>query len=156
MILGTDLITELGITINFTEQIMMWDGATAPLQDCDCIFDIDILNLIHEEAHNSEILFAMSEQQIRILDADYHAADLTDVSKAATHLDVEKQQCLYHLLKQYNYLFNGMLGKWKGKPIDYELKPNAKPYHVKVYPILQQSCKAWRQQLAKNASASVN
>ena len=39
----------------------MWDGATAPLKDCDCIFDIDILNLIYEEAHYSEILFAMSE-----------------------------------------------------------------------------------------------
>ena len=78
----------------------MWDGATAPLQDRDCIFDIDILNLIYEEAHYSEILFAMSEQQTRILDADYHAADLTEVSKAATHLDVEEQQCLYYLLKQ--------------------------------------------------------
>ena len=61
MIIGTDLVTELGITINFAERVMMWDGATAPLKDCDCIFDIDILNLIYEEAHYSEILFAMSE-----------------------------------------------------------------------------------------------
>ena len=115
----------------------MWDGATAPLKDCDCIFDIDILNLIYEEAHYSEILFAMSEQQTRILDADYHAADLMEVSKAVTHLDVEEQQCLYYLLKQYKYLFNGTLGKWKGKPVDFELRPNAKPYHAKAYPIPQ-------------------
>ena len=61
MIIGTDLMTELGITINFAEQAMMWDHTTAPLKDCDCVFDIDILNLINEEAHYSEILFAMSE-----------------------------------------------------------------------------------------------
>ena len=61
MMIKTDLMTELGITIDFTEQVMTWDGATAPLKDCDCVFDIDILNLIYEEARYSEILFAMSE-----------------------------------------------------------------------------------------------
>ena len=61
MIIGTDLMTELGITINFAEQIMMWDSSTAPLKDCGCTLDIDILNLIYEEAYYSEILFAMSE-----------------------------------------------------------------------------------------------
>ena len=137
MIIGTDLMTELGITINFAEQVMMWDGATAPLKDCDCIFDIDILHLIYEEAHYSETLFTMSKQQTRILDADYHSADLTEVSKAVTHLDVDEQQRLYYLLKQYEYLFNGTLEKWKGKPVDFELKPNAKPYHEKAYPIPQ-------------------
>ena len=98
---------------------------------------IDILNLIYEEAHYSEILFAMSEQQTRILDADYHAADLTEVSKAATHLDVEEQQCLYYLLTQYEYFFDGTLGKWKGKPVNFELRPNMKPYDAKAYPIPQ-------------------
>ena len=60
-----------------------------------------------------------------------------EVSKAATHLDIEEQQHLYYLLKQYKYLFDGTLGKWKGKPVNFELKPNAKPYHAKAYPILQ-------------------
>ena len=54
-----------------------------------------------------------------------------------THLDVEEQQHLYYLLKQYEYLFDGTLGKWKGKPVDFELRPNAKPYHAKAYPIPQ-------------------
>ena len=58
-----------------------------------------------------------------------------EVSKAETHLDVEEQQCLYYLLKQYEYLFDGTLGKWKGKPVDFELRPNMKPYHAKAYPI---------------------
>ena len=39
-------------------------------------------------------------------------ADLKEVSNAVTHLDVEEQQHLYQLLKQYNYLFDGKLGKW--------------------------------------------
>ena len=54
-----------------------------------------------------------------------------------THLDVEEQQHLYNLLKQYEYLFDGTLAKWKGKPVNFELKPNAKPYHAKAYPIPQ-------------------
>ena len=79
----------------------------------------------------------MSEQQIRILDADYHAVDLKEVSTTATHLDVHEQQHLHQLLKQYNYLFDGTLGKWKGKPINFEVKPDVKHYHVKAYPIPQ-------------------
>ena len=30
-----------------------------------------------------------------------------------------------------------MHGKWKGKPINFEVKPDAEPYHAKAYPIPQ-------------------
>ena len=32
IIIGMDLMTELGITIDFAEQVMMWDGTTAPTE----------------------------------------------------------------------------------------------------------------------------
>ena len=39
------------------------------------------------------------------------------------------------LLRKHETLFDGKLGEWKGDPVDIELKPDAKPYHTKAYPI---------------------
>ena len=43
MIIGTDLMTELGITINFATRAMTWDDTTAPLTDHDCALDMIFL-----------------------------------------------------------------------------------------------------------------
>ena len=42
---------------------------------------------------------------------------------------------LYNVLKQFEDLFDGTLGKWTGKPYDIELKPGVKPYYGRPYPI---------------------
>ena len=77
----------------------------------------------------------VTERVDKILDADYHAANLNEVTAAATHLTVEQQKQLNFLLKRFEYLFDGMLGKWNSRPIDLELKDNVRPYHAKPYPI---------------------
>ncbi len=42
---------------------------------------------------------------------------------------------LLALLEEYRDLFDGSLGKWKAEKYDIELKPNAKLYHARAFPI---------------------
>ena len=39
------------------------------------------------------------------------------------------------LLRKYNKLFDGSLGKWKGSQVQLQLKQGVKPYHAKAFPI---------------------
>ena len=79
---------------------------------------------------------ADSTNQIKkILDAKYEAADIPTIVESCTHLtDLEKSK-LAKLLLKYEELFDGTLGKWKGPPVDIQLRENVKPYHARAYPI---------------------
>ena len=55
--------------------------------------------------------------------------------KNSTHLDPQERNELYTLLKKYECLFDGNLVTWHGKPYDIKLKPDAEPYHGKLFPV---------------------
>jgi hypothetical protein len=42
---------------------------------------------------------------------------------------------LLSLLHKYQHLFDGSLGAWNAKPYIIELKPDAKPYHSRPFPV---------------------
>ena len=65
------------------------------------------------------------------MEAKYAPADLSEIFKENNKLKEEYKSELYDLLKKYESLFNGTLGKWKGKPFNIELKEGAKPYHAR-------------------------
>ena len=71
----------------------------------------------------------------RILDAKYSKADIKSIAESSTHIDPQERNELYRLLKKYESLFGGNLGTWHGKPCDIKLKPDAKPYHGKPFPV---------------------
>lgn len=50
-------------------------------------------------------------------------------------MNKEEQRQLLTLLTKYNSLFDGTLGHWKEKKYEIELKPDAKPYHARHFPI---------------------
>ena len=39
------------------------------------------------------------------------------------------------LLLKYESAFDGVLGTWKGEEYNIELKPDAKPYHARSFPV---------------------
>ena len=51
-----------------------------------------------------------------ILDAKYEAADLKEVVKSTPKLSRQEQKSLLLLLRQYEDLFDGNLGKYTGPP----------------------------------------
>ena len=128
IIIGRDLLTELGIIIDFKNNVSIWDNAEVPMKERECT--IDSAFHIPEEHLDTEL-----DRVKRILDAKYEPADLEEVVDKCTHLDVSMRQQLLKLLIKYKPLFDGTLGKWQGDPYDIELKEGVKPYHTRPFPV---------------------
>jgi predicted aspartyl protease len=130
MIIGRDLLSELGININFKTNKVEWDDVSIPMKDIDATYS---------EAYyveDSHIVNESMERIKRILDAKYEPANLEEIVKNnCSHLSPEEQKSLHELLTKYEGLFDGTLGRWTGEPYDIEVKPNAKPYHARPVPI---------------------
>jgi hypothetical protein len=76
-----------------------------------------------------------TERIVRILDSKYEKADLDQVAADAEDLDEHQQKKLLSLLKDFEDLFDGTLGKWNTDPIDIETKPDHKPSSARYYPV---------------------
>jgi hypothetical protein len=73
---------------------------------------------------------------MRILDAKYSEADLQSVVRDNfKHLKFDQQKKLLQLLNKYKLLFDGTLGDWKTKPVSFQLKEGASPYHGQAFPV---------------------
>jgi hypothetical protein len=128
MILGRDVLTGLGIKIDFGNNVLEWDSIVIPMKDAD--ENIEEAFAIHDPKS-----VQASDRLKSILDAKYEKADLEEVSKEAVHLKESQQQQLHALLKEFPKLFDGSLGKWRMGAYDIELRPDATPYHARAFPI---------------------
>ena len=76
-----------------------------------------------------------TERAIKILDSKYEKADLNKIVDNAENLNQTQKQMLLQLLKQYEALFNGTLGRWRTTSVKIELQSNSKPVNARWYPI---------------------
>ena len=129
MIIGQDCLKDLGIDIKFSSQTISWDGSEIPMKDLNETTNINV------QIKESPIIQDATERMKRILDAKYEPANLDEVIAESSHLDLNQQKTLKKLLEKYKDLFDGTLGHWKGEDYHIELKPDAKPYHARAYPI---------------------
>ena len=121
MILGRDLMTDLGIDIHFSTNSVTWDGIEIPMKDRDATF---------EESFHIGDTAAVEEAATRIreiLEAKYEKANLRKICDQSMHLETKHQEQLFSLLKQYEELFNGELGQWDMDDYKIDLIEGAKP-----------------------------
>jgi len=71
----------------------------------------------------------------RILDAKYEKADIERICEEQAELDKQQREQLAVLLRKYEALFDGQLGRWHGQEVKLELQEGAKPYHARAYNI---------------------
>ena len=131
MILGRDLLQELGIILNFQDSTIQWEHAICPMRSTDKHTNYSIQAAIEDSKPLQEATSRMKQ----ILEAKYEPADLNEVVHACKHLKTNERQNLHKLLSNYKDLFDGTLGHWKDELYHIELKENAKPYHARAYPI---------------------
>ena len=129
MILGRDVLKELGIDIKFSTETIEWDGVSIPMKSMDAEAETDFT------IQDSTAVQDATSRIKQILEAKYEAADLRKITSECTHLDKQEQEKLLELLEKYKSLFDGTLGEWKGEKYHIELKENAKPFHARAYPI---------------------
>jgi hypothetical protein len=138
MIISHDLMSQIGIILNFDKQIMMWDESTMKIKEYEDLLDINApINEFywHEEIYESQVLIEASSHLKKILDVKYEPADLDKIARNCDYLTDNEQTQLLSLLHKYQHLFDGSLGTWNDKPYDIELKPDAKPYHSRPFPV---------------------
>ena len=126
---------ELGIILNFKSDIITIDEIQLPMRD---ISTLQKPNLVYQAYKNTEpdSTRDMTQRVVRILDAKYEKADLPKVVEdTCPHLSMPEKKELLMLLLKYEHLFDGTLGKWKTKPVHFELKEDATPFHGRPYPV---------------------
>jgi hypothetical protein len=129
VIIGRDIQLKLGLDVCFSSLEIRWDGAVTSMKNIDTTY---------EESYyipDSDVADEAVERIKQILDAKYEPADLDQLVQECTHLNNEQKRSLLSLLKRYKSLFDGTLGHWTGDDYEIELKPDAKPYHARAYPI---------------------
>jgi hypothetical protein len=128
MIIGRDLLMDLGIDIRFSTNTVIWDTVEIPMKSRDATVESFHLS-------DPEIIQEATARVQDILEAKYTAANLREICNKSMHLDVREQEQLFAVLTKYEALFDGSLGTWREHPHDIDLKPDSKPYHAKAFPI---------------------
>ena len=128
MIIGRDLLKELGIVLDFSAETMIWHDVPVPMKDPDATME-ESYYVRHDQSDPEY------DRVKHILDAKYDPADIRRYVEECTHLSASERSKLYTLLKEFEPMFDGTLGRWTGKPYHIELKPGVKPYYGKPYPI---------------------
>ena len=136
MIIGRDLITELGINFIFSEGTMIWDHAVTPMLDPKVFQNEEQTDSLSQELLYSHDPDTTDAERIKhIIEAKYAPADLEKVVTENQILTQDQSQQLLNLLQKFEPLFDGSLGTWQTEPVDIELRPDSTPYHSKPYPV---------------------
>ncbi len=149
MIVGRDLLRELGIVLDFQNETIGWEGASIPMKPHDSTVE-DSFH-VQDGARIAEA----TERMKKILDAKYEPANLEKIVEDSTHLTKDEQQRLYRLLNKYKTLFDGTLGKWADEEYDIELKEGVTPYHAKPFPIPKAYEQTLRMEIQRLVDAGV-
>jgi len=129
IILGRDILEQLGIIIDFKEKQITWEEISIPMRTKEAFENEGYF------IHDSEIVAEATARTTKILDAHYEAADIDQTIAACQNLDDKQKQQLKNLLNEFQQLFDGTLGTWKDQQINIETREGAKPYHAKAFPI---------------------
>ena len=149
MIIGRDMLTDLGIDVKFSDQEVHWDGARMPLKSYyDGQMEKDSFHV--EEPPAVEEVFDRS-----IAENVYEAADLRQYTQDMDYLNDEEKSLLHELMCKHESLFDGTLGKWEADPYEIELRKDAKPYHAKAFPVPRIHQKTMRNEVERLVEAGV-
>jgi RNase H-like domain found in reverse transcriptase/Reverse transcriptase (RNA-dependent DNA polymerase)/Retroviral aspartyl protease len=135
MVIGCDLMTELGLKINFTDNVIIWDDVATPMKTRGFLSNSTNLRNVFELVTEPSVLQQTEQRQKDILDAEYSAVDIVQLVQMYEHLTLWQRTLLCEVLFQHNDLFQGGLGTCNVRPVDLELIENAKPYHARAYPV---------------------
>ena len=113
MIIGRDLLKQLGMVLDFQKKMIELDLITISMQDYAKLrkFSGKEINKIIQSTKEPIVMQKATDRIVKILDSNYHKADLQQVVAKATHLSDSKRDKLYDLLLQYKDLFDRTLGK---------------------------------------------
>ena len=136
LIIGRDLLYELGIIMDFSTASVTWDNAYINMQDPRLFQEMD-LNQYEQEffmMYDPETTEADRIQMI--LELKYSPENLNKEVEKIPQISPHQKGKILDLLNKYKHLFDGKLGHWKTDPVDLILKePQSVPVYQKPYPV---------------------
>jgi hypothetical protein len=139
LILGTVSMKEFGIILNFRDKMITIDEIILPMRDINKLQGSSMLQALrhnHSLAMEPQFTQDATEHAMQILDAKYNNVDHQLVVRDnCKHLKVNQQKQLLQLLRKYESLYDGTLGDWRTKPVSFQLKEGASPYHGQAFPV---------------------
>ena len=98
MLIGRDLLNKVGIDLLFSQRLISWDGATAPMKDPVAFKD----KSLNELATETFALDHVEEDFIqRMMDQKYSPADLDKEVEKSQNLTKPERRQLLQLLQKY-------------------------------------------------------
>ena len=132
LLIGRDLLNEVGIDLLFSSKQICWEGATTSMRDPTTFRDQPVEQLVKQTLAQDQI----EEDFIqRMTEQKYSPANLKEEAEKCSNLTKTEKDQLLQLLNKYKSLFDGSLGTWKTTPVELELREGAKPYHGRPYPV---------------------
>ena len=117
MIIGRDLLHELGITINFDAKTLTWETDTILMKSRGHLKDKKTVNDIFLTANEPTGIQDEFARATQILDANYHAANLNEVVNCTNTMNIdEKRQFKDFAKKSVESLFATLLGTITNTP----------------------------------------
>ena len=162
VIIGRDMLSRMGINLNFSDHTMTWNDIVLPMKPWEGTLNKDLKELTKNEINSMiaqtvepEATRQLGKRMERILDAKYEKANIDDVVARATALNASQKEMLKNLLVEYQDLFDGTLGKWKTTPAKAELKPGAKPVYTRHYKVPHINEEAFKRELMRMVDMGV-
>ena len=135
MIIGSDLLWNMGIDISYSKERVEWMDIWVPLKELDTLADCEICEILYSIHTDAPILKEMEERQNRILDADYSKVNIPAMVADLDISDSSKRK-LQTTLEKFSELFGGKWGFLKRfAPASSKLVDGAKPYQGRYYSI---------------------
>ena len=152
MIIGRDLMVQLGLSDDLNCQFFQWDGVIAPMKEPIGLLgkpDLSSYNMCKVVMHNREPVSAREDTEIlvKILRSIYAKAELKQVNDNANQLKYEEINQLPSLLEYFKELSGGTRGYWDTEPIDLELRTCYTPFNCKYYPVPRINKEKFRKEL---------
>ena len=177
MILGCNLMNKLGIVLDFNTKSMAWDGSTVAMREYDQHQEpttlatnllLDVLDSNLEVNDSIIMLDKPSDINYQETDVDpatykttiihtslYEPSNLQDIVEKCVYLLLSQHEQLYSLLTQFQKLFDGCLGTFKGPPVHLELIENPVPVRRRPYTIPMSHLAVFKEELSHLISIGI-
>jgi hypothetical protein len=113
MIIGMDMMTSIGITVDCEQKCIRWGGTEIPLKTKEILSDKELMHMLYQATWTPDVLQEAESRQNRILDADYSKIEVDPYVQELSHLSEREKEVLAKTLKKFPTLFGG--GTWNVK-----------------------------------------
>ena len=127
MIIGRDILSQLNIDVRFSDGTIKWEDQLIPMKSF-----LNIWKNKHptRKELQATILWSMEPKStkeatkriVKILDSKYEKAHLFKIVGDANNLNNTQKLMLSKILKQFEPLFDGTLGRWNTAPVIIEMR----------------------------------